>query len=169
LNDAINENRHFVKTDAIFNEYYINDINILCCDLNIMEYKNNGINDEFIKCAKTIKGLDLYKFVQRVVQKENKNDLNSKTSRQSYIMLIMSNYEHFETAYLTHTDFRQQLSDISKYIYDTYKIIIKGSYTKKNVDYYFNYPTVSSLLIEIPKTPKKVETTIPIEIAVPID
>jgi hypothetical protein len=170
LNNAINENRNFVKTDKTFHEYYVNDINILCCDLNIMEYKNNGVNDEFIKCVKTVKGLDLYKFVQRiVVQKEDKNDFNNKTARQSYIMLILSDYEHFEATYLTHNDFRQQLLQITKYIYDTYKIVIKGSYTKKNVDYYFNYPTVSSLLINISKDPKKVVAHDGVEIAVSID
>lgn len=169
LNDAINENRQFVKTDKTFHEYYVNDINILCCDLNIMEYKNNGVNDEFIKCVKTVKGLDLYKFVQRIVQKEDKNDFNNKTSRQSYIMLILSDYEHFEATYITRNDFRQQLLQMSKYIYDTYKIVIKGSYTKKNVDYYFNYPTVSSLLVDVPNDPKKVDTSGTIEIAVSID
>lgn len=165
LYDIIDENRKFIKTDETFNEYYISDINFLCCDLNIMEYKNNVVNEEFVKCLKTLKGLDLFKFVKKFTGNNTKANNEQKTTKHSYVMLILPEYDFFE---VEKENFNKQILTMTDYLYDKYKLVVKRANTKKNLDYGANYPTSITLLIDMPKESKVVET-INIEVAIKIN
>jgi hypothetical protein len=97
LNQIINENSNYNKE---FNKKYnygliVNDIHVICGNINVNEIKNNEINPEIIEIFKLLKGIDAIKCQQN----NNIYDfINIDNNIKDYIIIIL--FKHiYDTSY----------------------------------------------------------------------
>lgn len=160
----IEKNKNIVKTDSTFNEYDRRNINIICANLNIPEFKNNMSNDEFIKCIKKINGLDVYRFIEANLNKKKSNKIDNINFREDYVILVLNMFENIEQSNI---NFDKQLLKINKDVFEKHRMLVKGIHIKKFIDYFDTNPILITFLIEECKSmPKDVQQK---EIAISIN
>lgn len=149
----INDNKENIKKDELFKSYNNYDINIMCGNLNINEFKNNSLNTEYLSTLNKLKGLDIYRFIKSInssnIVKSPVNIINN-TMRQDYILLLLDNIAQFGL----HNEIKDNnnetiiiLENIKNYIFEKYRIIVKENYIKRQIDYFINFPIISVLSI----------------------
>lgn len=106
-------------------EYNRKHIGILCANMNIYQYKDTVINDEYNESLKILDGVNLHM---------------TKINTNNYILLCAHNM-----------GININSKDIKKMIYKKYGIIVKNSYTKENInyiDFFEEHPVIATLMIE---------------------
>jgi hypothetical protein len=152
----INDNKENIKKDELIKSYNNYDINIMCGNLNINEFKNNSLNAEYLSTLNKLKGLDIYRFIKSInstnIVKSPVNIINN-TMRQDYILLLLDNIAQFGQ-FGHHNEIKDNnnetiiiLENIKNYIFEKYRIIVKENYIKRQIDYFINFPIISVLSI----------------------
>ncbi len=148
LKKIIDANIDGIDRDKKFYEMVDNrNIHIISCLANITEMLNNDINNEYLYFIRTIKCIDIYRYIQTIKHNSSNNKKDATTLcglRMNYILLYCNDNNLNDTL-------NQQeniASKIENIIYKNNKIVLINSIINKTLVYYDDYPIISSFLIE---------------------
>jgi hypothetical protein len=128
------------KTTEIYSSYEYRNIHILCSQLNINEFQNDELNSELVDCFRRLSGLDIYRYVQYIKNKNPDLDIDCTgigPERTNYIILLNDNNSEIEN-----------IKNIANILYKKMKIIIYNSYIVKNIPLFKNNIVKITLLIK---------------------
>jgi len=149
LKKIINANTENIKRDKHIYKMAINEnINIITCLANITEILNNDINPEYLHFIRTLKCIDVYRYVQTIKQKYSNNKKDATTLcglRMNYVLLYCDDDNLNENLDNTSGNIACKIENI---VYKNNKLIIVNSTINKMLVYYDDYPIISSFLIE---------------------
>lgn len=139
LQKYINQNSEEIKK---INEIYglkliDKNINIICGNFNIPEFKNSKFNPELMSIFKSLKALDTF----RVINQTKKNNIftNVHNFKDCYILLLLNN--------MSFSDEIDQ-KDILNFSYKHHGITVVKSYIEKNVQSNDYYPLETIFILD---------------------
>ena len=133
----VSANSDKLKTDNCYSEYDKKNIHIISCLGCIQELFNGEINDEYLLFTRTLKVIDIYRYIQSL-KNVVANNMNDSTNIEGY----RSNYM------LLYCEDLQTPNQISEKIYNDHKIVIINSIITKLLKSYEDYPVITTFLVE---------------------
>lgn len=86
VKDIIVSNHSLISTDDRFRKYKKTDINFMVGSFEIVETKNNEINEEYLELTSKFRCADIYRYQHE----EKEGYTNIKNERSDYIMLLLT-------------------------------------------------------------------------------
>lgn len=140
LKSIISSNLEKIKTDNLYSKYNIRGIHIISCLGCMQELLNDEINDEYLSFTRTLKSIDIYRYIQSlksIIPDNSIDSTNVEGYRSNYILLYCENPINLQTP-----------DSISEKIYDNHKIVVINSMIIKLLKLYEDYPVVATFMIE---------------------
>jgi hypothetical protein len=98
IDNVISQNSHVILNDDVYDTYYVKNIHIITCSSNIPEMIGRGINEEYIHLIKTLKCIDVYRYIRALKDKNTNIDIDltsAGTNRNNYILVHVPNIKSF--------------------------------------------------------------------------
>ena len=148
LKKIIDANTECIDRDKKFYEMVNNkNIHIISCLANITEMLNNDINNEYLYFIRTIKCIDVYRYIQTVKRNcpKNKKDATTLCGLRMNYILLYCNDDKLNDILNQQENIAYKIENI---IFNNNKIIIINSIINRTLTYYDDYPIISSFLVE---------------------